>query len=97
MIRHVSLLTFVSDATSEQIDAAAAALRSLPPLIPELRDYRVGPDIGIDPGNATFVVIGDFDDEDGYRTYRDHPEHLAVASEHILPILRGRTAAQYVI
>ena len=60
---------------------------TLPPLIPELRDYRVGPDLGIDPGNATFVVIGDFDDEDGYRTYRDHPEHVAVAREHILPIL----------
>ena len=97
MIRHVSLLTFVPEATPEQIDAAAAALRTLPPLIPELRDYRVGPDVGIDSGNATFVVIGDFDDEDGYRAYRDHPEHVAVAREHILPILAGRTAAQYLI
>jgi hypothetical protein len=97
MIRHVSLLTFVPQATSEQIEAAATALRALPPIIPELRDYRVGPDVGVDTGNATFVVIGDFDDADGYRTYRDHPEHIAVAKEHILPILAGRTAAQYEI
>jgi len=97
MIRHVSLLTFVPEATEAQIEAAAAALRALPPLIPELRDYRVGPDVGIDTGNATFVVIGDFDDADGYRTYRDHPEHVAVAREHILPILSARTAAQYAI
>jgi endonuclease/exonuclease/phosphatase family metal-dependent hydrolase len=97
MIRHVSLLTFVPEATPEQMDAVAAALRALPPKIPELRDYRVGPDVGVDTGNATFVVIGDFDDEDGYRAYRDHPDHVAVAREHILPILAGRTAAQYVI
>jgi hypothetical protein len=97
MIRHVSLLTFVPEATPEQIDAVATALRALPPRIPELRDYRVGPDAGVDPGNATFVVIGDFDDADGYRAYRDHPEHVAVAKEHILPILAARTAAQYVI
>jgi hypothetical protein len=95
MIRHVSLLTFVPEATAEQVDAAATALRALPPLIPELRDYRVGPDVGVDTGNASFVVIGDFDDADGYRAYRDHPEHVAVAREHILPILAARTAAQY--
>jgi endonuclease/exonuclease/phosphatase family metal-dependent hydrolase len=97
MIRHVSLLTFVPEATSDQVEAAASALRRLPSLIPVLRDYRVGADVGIDDGNASFVVIGDFDDEAGYRTYRDHPEHVAMAREHILPILAGRTAAQYVI
>jgi endonuclease/exonuclease/phosphatase family metal-dependent hydrolase len=91
------LLTFVPEATPEQIEAVAVALRALPPLIPELRDYRVGPDVGVDAGNATFVVIGDFDDEDGYRAYRDHPEHVGVAREHILPILAARTAAQYAI
>lgn len=95
MIRHVSLLTWVDDVTPEQIDAVTAALRTLPALIPELRDYRVGPDLGVDGGNASFVVIGDFDDAEAYATYRDHPEHRAVATEHILPILAGRRAAQY--
>ena len=97
MIRHVSVLTFVDDATSEQVDAVATALRRLPALSPELRDYRVGPDLGVDRGNGSFVVIGDFDDVDGYATYRDHPEHQAVAREHILAILAGRSAAQYAL
>jgi endonuclease/exonuclease/phosphatase family metal-dependent hydrolase len=95
MIRHVSLLTWVEAVTPEQVAAVATGLRALPAIIPELRDYRVGPDLGVDNGNASFVVIGDFDDEAGYRTYRDHPDHQAVAREHILPILAGRTAAQY--
>ncbi len=95
MIRHVSLLTWVDDVTPEQIQAVIDGLHALPPLIPELRDYRVGPDLGIDGGTASFVVIADFDDADGYRTYRDHPAHRAVGTDHILPILAGRTAAQY--
>ncbi len=97
MIRHVSVLTFSDHATDEQLDAVAAALRALPATIPQLRDYRVGRDLGIDPGNGSFVVVGDFDDEDGYRAYRDHPDHLAVAQAHILPILTGRAAAQYAL
>lgn len=97
MIRHVSLLTFSPETTPAQVDAITEALRRLPARIPELRDYHVGPDVGVDAGNATFVVIGDFDDEDGYRAYRDHPEHLAVARELILPVLAARTAAQYVV
>ncbi len=97
MIRHVSLLTFAPGTPVETTEQIAAALRRLPALIPELRDYRVGPDLGIDGGNATFVVIADFEDEAGYRTYRDHPEHVAVAREHILPVLAARTAAQYAL
>lgn len=95
MIRHVSILTWKDDVTDVQIAAVIDGLRALPAIIPELREYRVGSDLGVDRGNASFVVIGDFDDIDGYRTYRDHPAHQAVAREYILPILAGRTAAQY--
>ena len=97
MIRHVSLLTWVDDVSPEQIQAVTDGLRPLPSLIPELRDYRVGPDLGIDDGTASFVVIGDFDDADGYRAYRDHPAHRAVGVDHILPILAARRAAQYTL
>ena len=67
MIRHVSLLTFAESTSAAHVDAITAALRRLPAVIPELRDYRVGADLGVDEGNASFVVIGDFDDEAGYR------------------------------
>ena len=97
MIRHVSLLTFNAGTSEDTVAEIATALRRLPALIPELRDYRVGPDLGVDTGNATFVVIADLDDVAGYLAYRDHPDHVAVAREHILPILAARTAAQYAI
>lgn len=92
--RHISCLT-LGTATSEQVGAIVEALRALPDEIPELRAYDVGVDLGLDDGNATIVVVGDFDDVAGYEVYRDHPAHRKVAVDQILPVLTGRSAIQY--
>ena len=39
--------------------------------------------------------MADFDDLDGLRTYRDHPEHRAIIAEFIQPIAAERAAVQY--
>ncbi len=95
MFRHVALFRFKSEATAEQRRAVADGLRSLRDQIPELRDYRVGPDAGISDANADFAVVADFDDADGYRVYAMHPAHEAVAAAAVRPILAERTAVQY--
>jgi hypothetical protein len=95
MIRHVVLFTWKPEATDEQKAAVAAELAKLPGEIPEIRAYTFGPDAGINQGNYHFAVVADFDDEDGYRTYRDHPRHRAVITEHIQPILETRAAVQF--
>ena len=97
MIRHVSLLTWSADASPDAVAAVARALAGLPASIPEIRAYRFGGDLGVDPGNADFAIVADFDSIERYRTYRDHPAHRAVATEHILPILAARSATQYEI
>jgi hypothetical protein len=38
--------------------------------------------------------VADFDDLEGYLTYRDNPEHRAIA-EFIRPITAERAAIQY--
>ena len=95
MIRHCVTLTFSPDATAEQLAAVEAGLAGLPGAIPEIRSYSVGRDLGLAEGNATFVVVGDFDDVAGYLVYRDHPAHQQVIVDHIRPILVGRSAVQY--
>ena len=95
MIRHVSLLKWKPETTAAQVEAITTALRGLPAQIAELLDYRVGPDVGVDAGNFDFAVVGDFESEAGYVTYRDHPAHRAVATELILPNLAERSALQY--
>lgn len=88
-------LTFRDDTTDEQLDEIVTRLRALPDSIPELKDYVVGLDVGRSEGNATLGIVADFEDWAGFEAYRDHPDHVAVASELILPVLTGRGAVQH--
>lgn len=93
--RHVVLFRFSDDATEEQKRTLEERLRALPGAIPELKAYAIGGDAGINSGNLDFAVVADFDDQDGYRVYRDHPEHRKVIDECVTPIVTERRAVQY--
>jgi len=95
MIRHVVLFRWTPEATAEQKQRVAAELSRLPALVPSLRDYRLGANLGLNPGNFDFAVAADFDDAEGYLAYRDHPEHRAIVAEFIQPIVTERAAVQY--
>jgi hypothetical protein len=97
MFRHVVLFTWTEEATDAQKHALAGELRKLPDLIDAIRLYHVGPDAGVNQGNCDFAVVADFDDADGYRTYRDHPAHRTVVEHHVNPIVASRSAVQYQI
>lgn len=94
MIRHVSILTFVDEASASQIEAIEAALASLPRRLP-IASYAYGRDLGLNEGNASFGVVADFQTVDDYLMYRDDPEHRRILGEVIGPILRARAAVQY--
>ena len=95
MIRHVVMFRWTQDATEEQKKQVAAEVARLPSLVPSLRDYRIGANLGVNPGTFDFAVAADFDDVDGYLAYRDHPEHRAIVTEFIQPIVTERAAVQY--
>jgi hypothetical protein len=97
MIRHIVLIMLKSDAPSGAAALIVDALRGLPAVIPTIRDYQAGVDLGIVPGNATVAATATFDDEAGYLTYRDHPEHRAVIQQHIDPVRESRTSIQFEI
>ncbi len=94
-IRHVVMFRFRDDATAEQIAAVTEGLEALIDVIPEIRGYRVGPDLGLNEGNHHYALVADFETEADYVAYRDHPAHLAVIAERIRPILAARTAVQF--
>lgn len=94
-LRHVVTLTFRDDTPTERIDEIVTAMRALPSQIPEVTSYVVGADVGKSEGNSTIGIVADFADWDGYVTYRDHPAHVAVGADMILPILTGRGAVQH--
>jgi hypothetical protein len=95
MFRHVVLFTWTQDATAAQQRAMADELAKLPGAIDSIQAYHFGPDAGVNQGNLDFAVVADFNDADGYRTYRDHPAHRAVVEQYVNPIVVRRAAVQY--
>lgn len=95
MLRHVVMFRWTSDSTETQRAELRAALEELPAMIPTIRSYHVGPDVGINAGNFEFAVVADFDDVEGYLEYRDHRAHQRVIAEHISPVMEQRAAVQY--
>jgi hypothetical protein len=89
------MFEWVEGVTPEQIAAVGEALFPLPAIIPEIRSFRFGADAGLAEGNFDYVVTADFDDVDGFRAYRDHPDHRMVARQVIGPILAARAAVQF--
>ena len=108
MFRHVALFRFVPDITDGQRAALHAGLAALPGRIPEIREYRYGPDAGAVEGNWDFAVIADFDDRAGFgknlvammlegagfEVYAPHPAHQAFIAECMAPVLSERAALQ---
>ena len=97
MLRHVVVFRWKDGTSRADVDTIAAALRTLPGQIPELRAYHVGGDEGLVSGNHDFAVVADVDDVEGWATSRDHPAHRRVIDELITPVLETRAAVQYVI
>lgn len=95
MIRHCVALTLKPDTTEAQVQTILDGLAGLPAAIPAIRAYTFGRDLGLAEGNATLVVVADFDDVDGYVVYRDHPAHQKIVVEAIRPVLAGRSAGQF--
>jgi hypothetical protein len=95
MFRHVVLFSWAAGVSEAQEQELMEQLRKLPATISAIREYRFGPDAGLNPANKDFVVVADFDDSDGYLEYRDHPAHRAVVERYITPFVTERAAVQY--
>lgn len=95
MIRHVVVFAFKPETTAEQVEQIATELRELSATIPAIKAYACGPDEGITQGNAGFAVTADFDDEEGFLSYRDHPKHKEIIQRLIAPATASRSAVQF--
>lgn len=94
MIRHVAMFTFKPDAPEETPASLAAELSQLPGKVPSISAYAYGADLGLREGNYDFAVIADFENEADFRTYVDHPDHVAFIQDHLRPVLAERVSIQ---
>ena len=93
--RHVVMFTWSDDAPADQADRVRDGLDALPAAIPEIRSYVHGIDVGESPGAYDYVLVADFDDVEGFRTYRDHPVHQQFIADVIVGNTADRAAVQY--
>lgn len=95
MFRHVVMVRWSEEATEERKQALWQGLAGLPDQIPGIQAYRFGGDVGLAPDNYDFVVVADFEDRNGYLTYRDHPAHEKLVADLLRPIVSARAAVQH--
>lgn len=93
-VRHMVLFVWNDDVDEAHEARVGAALAELPAVIPAIREYRFGPDLGLNQANADYAVTALFDDDAGYLEYRDHPAHQAFIAEHIAGNVASRSAIQ---
>jgi Stress responsive A/B Barrel Domain len=86
---------WTDQATAEQKAAVSSELSRLPSLVPTVRSFELGTDIGVNEGNGDFAVCASFDDLEGYLVYRDNPDHQAMIRDLIRPIMEQRLAVQF--
>ena len=83
MIRHTVLFSWNEHATDEDKRRALDELATLPDIVPSVRAFAVGVDVGVNEGNYDFAVTADFDNINGYLAYRDDPAHRAMVAAYI--------------
>ena len=96
MIRHVVLLNWKPGTTDDQIRKVEDDLARMPDLMPTIRRYEGGRDLGV-TGSHDFAIVADFDTIDDYRRYADQPDHVAITRDVIGPILESIARVQYTL
>jgi hypothetical protein len=95
VINHIVTFRWKPDTTPEYLDTIKTALATMPGLVPEIKTYRFGSDLGAsDPGNYDFAIAATFESIDDWRTYDKNADHEAVRAI-IRPAVAQRGMIQF--
>ena len=97
MIRHIVLMKWKENTPDQAVQAVSDAFARLPQLIPEIRSYQFGPDLGIYPGNADYLLVADFDNQEDFKIYASNQDHIALMKSVSMPIMESFQSAQFEI
>lgn len=92
---HAVMFRWTEAVDADHIAKVSAWLDELPGAIPTIRGYRHGADAGVNQGNFDYAVVGEFDDVEGYLTYRDDPYHQELIQTLIAGFVADRAAVQF--
>ena len=95
MLHHVVTFHLKPDAPADQVERIREAVQALGATLPEVRSIAVGRDLGLREGNASFAIVAQFEDVEGFAVYADHPEHVRIIKELIGPHIESRHPVQF--
>jgi Stress responsive A/B Barrel Domain len=95
MLHHVVTFELNADAPEGQAERICEALRAFGTELPEMRSFDAGADLGLREGNASLAMVATFDDFDDFLVYANHPEHVQIVQELILPHLEDGQRVQF--
>lgn len=93
MITHVVFFRWNNSIPEEQLDNIESALGTLPGLVPSIKTYKFGSDVG--DNDMDFAVVATFDSLEHWRDYNNHPEHEAIRATYIRPWIAERQMIQF--
>ncbi|BCA96577.1 hypothetical protein TUM19329_29380 [Legionella antarctica] len=91
MIKHIVLLKFKANVTPHQINYVFHQLGHLKSLIPSINHFSFGENCSPEDLNKGFThaFMMEFNDIEGRDTYLNHPEHIRIAQDVIVPLLEN--------
>jgi hypothetical protein len=94
MIMHLAMFTWNNGVTAEQVESLTADLNAMAVRIDAIVQYSCGPNLGLTPSTADFVVAAAVTDADDLAGYLAHPLHRAVQEKWLDHMVSARLAAQ---
>lgn len=94
LVLHLALFTWREGVTDEQVAGLTADLEVMAASIEEIVQYSCGPNLGITPSTADFVVAAAVVDAAGLAAYLSHPLHRAAQETWLDHMVASRVAAQ---
>ena len=98
MVRHVILWNMKETLSDEECrkvkNDIKEALEALKGVIPGLLEINVATD-PLETSNADLLLDSLFEDKDALAVYADHPAHVKVKDELVVPNVRSRVCMDY--
>ena len=98
MVRHVILWNMKETLSDEECrkvkNDIKEALEAVKGVIPGLLEINVATD-PLDTSNADLLLDSLFEDKDALAVYADHPAHVKVKDELVVPNVRSRVCMDY--
>lgn len=91
---HVALFRWQPGVTDDHVAQVTGGLEALAETLEGCESYACGPDLGVREGSFDYGVVAAFESKDAWQAYIDHPEHVRVAQELIVPHITERATVQ---